>query len=460
MGDLLDEDEAFVAALEDGTSAMAADNLDRCARIFGVSVKRFLSDDVRNAPALLLFRALDANAIRELRAGGAHQALGEFLRAAEDLEDLARRRAAKGVGGWRPLHGLTDLLASVPVDDRELFREAESCARDVRDRLELGDGAVPSMIDLFEKRLHVPIFWATPDELDANIDGASTREPVAAVLVNLVGGAERWWRTRMTLAHELCHLLFDSLPDSTQRRMVMFSPHRERDLHEPRFRPYELPPLLERMEKRANAFAAHFMAPGRAVRALVSRNDATSESAITLLCQHFSIGRITAINQLSNVFHLSRQERARMLDRRSTESLPYDHPDAHVPRSGRPRCHVLEQWVSDALAQGWIGAVRARDYLGRRLGDSLRDPALPPALRAAFRSEAESVRLRVQAYLGGSDQTAMWQVDEPVRDGAYWRVIVFDVGGAGVRRDRGTVVMSQAHKIVGPETSLNLQDAE
>ena len=246
---------------------------------------------------------------------------GPGYQGAGDVAELARLRKRKGIADWQPLSGFDDLLTPAPDADRQLFRDAETSAYEVRDRLDLEDAAVPSMIELFEKKLQVPIFWATPYEIDSNIDGASTREPIAAVLVNLVGGAERWWRTRMTLAHELCHLLFDSMPNAAQQHMVMFSPHRERDLRgTSSFQFYELPVPLERMEKRANAFASHFMAPGRAIRALVPRNDATSESAITLLCQHFGIGRVTAINQLSNVFSLSKQERARMIDRTSAES--------------------------------------------------------------------------------------------------------------------------------------------
>jgi Zn-dependent peptidase ImmA (M78 family) len=455
MALLLDEDEPVIDRLESGVSSMDTDLLDRCARVFGLSVQRFLADDVSKAPAPLLFRSLDPRAIRELHAAGSHLALGDFLRSAGDVAELARLRKRKGIADWQPLSGFDDLLTPAPDADRQLFRDAETSAYEVRDRLDLGDAAVPSMIELFEKKLQVPTFWATPDEIDSNIDGASTREPIAAVLVNLVGGAERWWRTRMTLAHELCHLLFDSMPNATQQHMVMFSPHRERDLRgTSSFQFYELPVPLERMEKRANAFAAHFMAPGRAIRALVPRSDATSESAITLLCQHFGIGRVTAINQLSNVFSLSKQERARMIDRMSAESLPDNHPDANVPRGKPPRCTFLDRWVDDSLLNGWLGSARARDYLGRRLTEPLPHGTLPHPLRVRFRSEAQSVRLRVQAYLGRSDRTAMWQVDEPVRDGTLWRAVVFDVDSSGKRIERGTVVMSHANKIISTETNL------
>ena len=67
----------------------------------------------------------------------------------------------------------------------------------------------------------------TPEEMDPEIDAASTVTPEPAVLVNLVGGAEQWWRTRMTLAHELCHLLLDR-ERSGEPRFVMLSPTSER----------------------------------------------------------------------------------------------------------------------------------------------------------------------------------------------------------------------------------------
>jgi hypothetical protein len=50
----------------------------------------------------------------------------------------------------------------------------------------------------------------------------------------------------------------------------------------------------------------------------------------------------------------------------------------------------------------------------------------------------------------------MWQVDEPIRDGAYWRATIFEIERDGKRTERGTVVMSHAHKIISAETNLIL----
>ena len=449
MAELLDEDEATLTALEASTSTLDLELVERCARAFGMTVERLLSTDAAEAPAPLLFRSLNREVISELHMRRAHFALGDFLRTCGDLAELARLRERMGV----PRSSLVERarkLIPVPDDDPALYRQAEQLAIDVRSWLALGDGPIPSMIDVIEHRLNVPIVWSTPDEVDANIDGASTIDPMPAVLVNLVGGRERWWRTRMTLAHELCHLLFDALPDAEHHRMVMFSPHRDgsRAAHG-RNRSYPLPDVLERMERRANAFAAYFLAPGKAIRRLVPHSDATSEHAVTLLCQQFAIGRVTAVNQLHHVWSLSKQERARMLDRVGEQALPYEHPDANVPSGRAPRCATLLDWVDDALAHGWIGKVRAYDYLGQELSESR--AGQPPVL-----SEAAAVRLRAYAYLGRRDLTVRWRVDEPIEDGERWRAPVFELDANGERRDRGTVVLTRARDIIEHETSLVL----
>jgi transcriptional regulator with XRE-family HTH domain/Zn-dependent peptidase ImmA (M78 family) len=447
MAELLDESEPKLIELEKNSSPLDLELLERCARAFGMTVERLLSEDATKAPAPLLFRSLNSEVINELRHRRAHFALGDFLRTCGDLAELARLRERKGAHRSSLIEHHRKYLR-VPDGDGALYLQAEELAIDVRRWLELGEGPIPSMVDVLEHRLGVPIVWSTLDEVDDSIDGASTVDPIPAVLVNLVGGRELWWRTRMTLAHELCHLLFDALPASEHQRMVMFSPHREGSRTQGH-RHYPLSDAMERMERRANAFAAHFLTPARAVRRLVSRNDATSEHAISLLCQQFSIGRITAINQLQNVWLLSKQERARMLDRAGEQALPSEHPDANVPSGRAPRCATLIDWVDDALAHGWIGKVRAYNYLGLKLSESR--AGQPPVL-----SEAAAMRLRAYEYLGRRDLTVGWRVDEPIEDGERWRARVFELDDNGERRERGTVVLTRAREVIESETSLAL----
>lgn len=449
MAELLDEDEVTLTALEASTSMLDLELVERAARAFGMTIERLLSTDAAKAPVPLLFRSLNREVISALHTRRAHFALGDFLRTCGDLAELARMRARKGVRRSSLVERARKLIP-VPDDDPALYRQAAQLAIDVRSWLTLGEGPIASMVDVIEHRLNVPIVWSTPDEVDANIDGASTIDPIPAVLVNLVGGRACWWRTRMTLAHELCHLLFDALPDADHHRMVMFSPHRDGSRAAlGRDRSYPLPDVLERMERRANAFAAYFLAPDKAIRRLVPHSDATTEQAVTLLCQQFAIGRVTAVNQLHHVWSLSKQEHVRMLDRACAQALPYEHPDAAVPSGRAPRCATLLDWVDDALAHGWIGNVRAYDYLGSELSASR--AGQPPVL-----SEAAAVRLRAYAYLGRRDLTVRWSVDAPLEDGARWRAPVFELEANGARRDRGTVVLTRSREIIEHETSLVL----
>ncbi len=56
------------------------------------------------------------------------------------------------------------------------------------------------MLSLVRDTLGIDVLWVTPDELYRDIDAASALvlghplQPI--ILVNLVGGAEQWWRTR------------------------------------------------------------------------------------------------------------------------------------------------------------------------------------------------------------------------------------------------------------------------
>lgn len=450
MADLLDEDEAALTLMEESRSALDPELFERWARAFGMTLEKLLSTDVTRAPASLLFRSLNPEVIQELHARRAHFALGDFLRTCGDLAELAKLRHQKGAARTSLFHQLRK-HEPIPGEDSAMYRQAEQLADSVRGQLQLGEGPIASMIAVVEHQLGIPIIWTTPDEVDTDIDGASTIAPMPAVLVNLVGGRERWWRTRMTLAHELCHLLFDALSNGEQQdEMVMFSPHRDgsRVAHGG-YRRYPLPPTLERMERRANAFAAYLLAPGRTIRRLVSHSDATSERSIALLSQQFGIGRITAINLLQNVWSLSKQDRERMLARGGERALAPEHPDAEVPNGNGPRCKSLVDWVDDALSRGWIGKVRACDYLGLELSEAR--AGHPPVV-----TEAAAVRLRVHAYLGRRDLTVKWLVDQPVEDGERWRAQVFEIDANDERRERGTVVLTRGRDVIEAETSLEL----
>lgn len=131
------------------------------------------------------------------------------------------------------------------------------------------------------------------------IDGLAVFAPGKAPLVgvNLTGkySSTRWGR-RMTLAHELCHLLYD-LSDDNHVGIVSNS---------------WAPQLLE---KRANAFAAMLMMPREALEASLPRSPRqwTAEDLGEAM-KRLGVGRTALMNHLHNLGYISHSEREAWLD--------------------------------------------------------------------------------------------------------------------------------------------------
>lgn len=94
---------------------------------------------------------------------------------------------------------------------------------------------------------------------------------------------------------------------------------------------------FDRVEQRANAFAAHFLAPAEGVRETVGSGNPTSEDAVTALCQRYGIGRTTAVWRLDHTFGPGPSMRSQMLARSKLHgALGAHRPGVHRRvRSGR-----------------------------------------------------------------------------------------------------------------------------
>ncbi len=422
MADLVGFEESHVEALETGAAEPSTDQLDRYARVFGLSLRRFLAGGAEGAPPSVLFRSLhaDGQCFDDLLQTGASSVLGDFLRCTAEVAEL---EAVLGEAQNRMAGELGGLTAEVAPDVPLLYRQAEQLALQVRQRLGLGLDPVPSMIELVQDRLGVTLFWVGPDELDPEIDGASAYAPGAAILVNLVGGAECWWRSRMTLAHELCHLLFDlNQPAPAARRAFLFSPHRGA-LMDGRRRGLRLPKDLDQTEQRANAFAAHFLAPPDAVRATIGPLSPSSDEAVNAVCRRFQIGRVTAVNQITNTYRLSKEERLSLVARGPSAVLPQLHPDALV----RPGLHAgrLRDLVLRAVAAGRIGNARARQLLDLSSADALPPLAgLTDTGAAPPRTPEQRAALVAQRYLATRADLGGCFVARVLREGDRFRIEV------------------------------------
>jgi Zn-dependent peptidase ImmA (M78 family) len=134
---------------------------------------------------------------------------------------------------------------------------------------------------------------------DSNVEGVAVMHPgrKPMVAVNLSGRfASRPWGRRMTLAHELCHLLYD-IDDAGQVGIV------------------SNPWAPQAMERRANAFAAMLLMPRASIDAVLPQQprDWTTQGLHQAMAA-LGVGKTTLLFHLYNIGKLSASERDAWLD--------------------------------------------------------------------------------------------------------------------------------------------------
>ena len=146
------------------------------------------------------------------------------------------------------------------------WRVGYRLAQQARAALELGTGPIPSMRELVEKRLGIPVIQAGMNQTIAGATVANTDEEgndVRGVVLNIDGENANVWVRRATLAHELGHLLYD--PDDELKKVRVDS-YQNSQLDPQTRQTY----YTDYVEQRANAFAIAFLAPLESVRKITS----------------------------------------------------------------------------------------------------------------------------------------------------------------------------------------------
>lgn len=150
------------------------------------------------------------------------------------------------------------------------YERGYELAEKTRKLLNIGqDEPISSMKSLIEERLHVPV---VQQALASKFAGATLADGAdRGIVVNEAGQNANVWVRRMTMAHELGHLLWD--PDQRLNKLKVDKyDDVTSDVKDP-------------VEIRANAFAISFLAPPAAVRRIVDRKEslvaAVSEVMIT-----------------------------------------------------------------------------------------------------------------------------------------------------------------------------------
>lgn len=146
------------------------------------------------------------------------------------------------------------------------WRVGYRLAQDARAALNLGNNPIPSMRELVEKRLGIPVIQAGMNPVIAGATVANTDEEgneVRGVVLNINGENAKVWVRRATLAHELGHLLYD--PDS-ELKIVRVDSY-QNSQSDPQIQQTH---YTDFVEQRANAFAIAFLAPLESVREITS----------------------------------------------------------------------------------------------------------------------------------------------------------------------------------------------
>jgi hypothetical protein len=392
---------AMAALLERGAEDIAraerdpvapSDLLQDYAEIFGLGVRALLRGEAEDGPASLLFRSMMAagSELDVLAGSQLQRVLGRFM---QKIREAAELRA--GLGATPPTQSDWPRARALPatVGTASVVQQAESLSLEVRRWLDLGnEEPVASAIRLARERFGVDLVFVDVDTLAPQIEGASTLHPTPAILLNLIGGPACWWRTRMTIMHELCHLLFDReiLGRVRGGEFLFFSP----EWSARKTRRWRLVERFDDVEQRANAFAACMLVPSAGVRAVVGLDDRPRPSHVEQICERYRVGRTVALNRLQDVFQLSDSQRHE-LTWASGLSRPQlaNHPDAVAVEDVGLCSPWFKALAVEALARDVIDEVDYRRILGLGLGGE--HPGLV-SLRPRHRAAADAAVLFVQ----------------------------------------------------------------
>lgn len=341
--------------------------LERCALVFGVSVADLVGGAAPSANMTLLFkrnREPDTSAARkQLFDLETNLGPNRFCRA---VNDLARLNKLLG----RPAPS----LPSLPLKAPPLGNPGDHMAKAAREALGIEPKArIDSMRQLLAS-FGVDVLVAGTDEVDRRINGASTSTPLPVVMVSR--GTNEAWVLRVTLAHELAHLLFHGgaftvspgARTSTQTWVLdlEFADH----------------------EQQADAFAAAFLAPRFAVEDLLNKRALAPESmaAISAVGSHFGVGKEAAVNRIVDSFSLSAAARDRMLSlpafwKREFASDTFSESEVGLQGG------VLRERVLEALQRKLIDTMTARAIL-----------SVPDGVTIGGEAEAPSAQTRRAAH--------------------------------------------------------------
>ncbi len=227
-------------------------------------------------------------------------------------------------------------------------------ARDVRRKLGNEADRLPDMVFLLEEQFDVLVRIETLASW--RIPALGMKEPqtgAAAAILNAANDRRaNPQTTRVDLAHELGHILFD--PPNGEVNLIV-----DYDSDEGR--------VLTHAEMRARAFAAELLLPLEGLRRLLGRPcyEMSESNALELVARtrgEFLTPIEITVNHLVNREYIVHWLREPLIEQaRRVEPLR----DVAAPRAPNvPEHDLLERRVEEALTRGMISGSRARELLG------------------------------------------------------------------------------------------------
>jgi Zn-dependent peptidase ImmA (M78 family) len=227
------------------------------------------------------------------------------------------------------------------------YQEGYRLARKTRQLLNIpADRPIASVKELIEVKLRIPVIQL---EIHSELAGATvSSDSHRGIAINLKGDNSNPLARRMTMAHELGHLLWD--PDQRLKRLVV-------DKYDSIIRDAVTSPL-DAVERRANAFAIEFLAPGDAI--LKSFEDAGGgATGLENVVATFGVSKTAIANHLMNASHnrinVSNQAFTQILpdEWEAAESLAvplFDPQTVPVSRRGQFAYYVLRAFEDKLIS--------------------------------------------------------------------------------------------------------------
>jgi len=264
--------QSAVSRIEGGERAVDSLELASIARALRVSPLSLIEDNPFQVRLAARASALEA------------QELEPVLRRAETILEAGRLLDSLEITD--PLVATNRPRIEIPALD-DAVEEGKQLAARVRQALELGDQPVVDIAKIAESRFGLDI---AIEDLPDGIAGLFVEHGDAALA--LIDSSGVPGRQRFTIAHEICHQLCGDADDVAEVIVDRYGFDRRH------------------RERRANAFAAHFLMPERGLQKIIAGRPVDGQ-VVAELQYEFGVSHDALLWQLLNTRLISRTERKR-----------------------------------------------------------------------------------------------------------------------------------------------------